>query len=178
MSTKPRKIPRRVINAHAEAFREQNVSHALITRKLSQDRRVNHFCRNEGFKSLINNVRNIKKCAFAWWLRNRRWCCMLLKCIWSSVVALASRIVSARKVNVCWVVFPFNYSCLACHTLILCSFWHLIRGQDFVLWQRTGRYQIVCLCGSELVWGSSQIVAVAVDCLFPVVSSLWFCVWF
>ena len=35
-----------------------------------------------------------------------------------------------------------------------------------------------CLCGSELVWGSSQIVAVAVDCLFPVVSSLWFCVWF
>jgi len=31
---------------------------------------------------------------------------------------------------------------------------------------------------SELVWGSSQIVAVAVDCLFPVVSSLWFCVWF
>ena len=39
-------------------------------------------------------------------------------------------------------------------------------------------HQIVCLCGSELVWGSSQIVAVSVDCLFPVVSSLWFCVWF
>jgi len=38
------------------------------------------------------------------------------------VVVLASRIVSVSKVNV-WLVFPFTYSCLACHTLILCSFW-------------------------------------------------------
>ena len=85
-------------------------------------------------------------------------------------------VVNSLKRNSCarWLLAVHSLVCVLTFVFVIVILtWPLLVD---VRWLRDGFW--FCLCGSELVWGSSQIVAVAVDCLFPVVSSLWFCVWF